>query len=210
MCVTFAVPPALREHFHFEAGQYVTVRRMIDGREERRTYSIVTAPGGSAIALGRSRADGRSHVARAGGPRTARRHAGGRNADRTVPHRRRPRQDQSYVAFAAGSGITPVLSLATDILGARAAKPLHADLRQPQHGAHHVPRGHARAQESPSRPILGAFRDEPRAATHRAAQWADRCGQDSRSSRANSWRSPRRTNISCAVPGRWPMKCARP
>ncbi|HLN48079.1 MAG TPA: FAD-binding oxidoreductase, partial [Steroidobacteraceae bacterium] len=52
VCMTLAITPALRERFSFEAGQYVTVRRMIGGREERRTYSIVTAPGGSALRLG--------------------------------------------------------------------------------------------------------------------------------------------------------------
>ena len=44
-CVTVEVPSALRDAFAFRAGQYVTIRRMIDGREERRTYSIVTPPG---------------------------------------------------------------------------------------------------------------------------------------------------------------------
>ena len=44
-CVTVEIPATLREAFAHHAGQYVTVRRTIDGREERRTYSIVTAPG---------------------------------------------------------------------------------------------------------------------------------------------------------------------
>jgi len=52
VCMTLAIPPALRAQFHFDAGQYVTVRRFIDGREERRTYSIVTPPGSSALRLG--------------------------------------------------------------------------------------------------------------------------------------------------------------
>ncbi len=76
-----------------------------------------------------------------------RRRARCRHADRPVSHGGRSRRAQrSYVAFAAGSGITPVLSLATDILAREPEQPLHADLRQPQHGAHHVPGGHARAR----------------------------------------------------------------
>ena len=51
-CVTVEIPSALRDAFAFHAGQYVTVRRMIEGREERRTYSIVTAPGGTMLKLG--------------------------------------------------------------------------------------------------------------------------------------------------------------
>src|ERR1700722_18779545 len=44
-CVTVEIPAALREAFAHHAGQYVTVRRTINERDERRTYSIVTAPG---------------------------------------------------------------------------------------------------------------------------------------------------------------------
>src|SRR6202171_4110845 len=51
-CVTVEIPATLRDAFAFHAGQYVTVRRAIEGREERRTYSIVTAPGGGALKLG--------------------------------------------------------------------------------------------------------------------------------------------------------------
>jgi ring-1,2-phenylacetyl-CoA epoxidase subunit PaaE len=51
-CVTVEIPSALRDAFAFHAGQYITVRRMIEGREERRTYSIVTPPGGGMLKLG--------------------------------------------------------------------------------------------------------------------------------------------------------------
>ena len=59
-CVTLEIPATLRDAYAFHAGQYVTVRRMIEGREERRTYSIVTAPGGRELKLGiRHQARGR-------------------------------------------------------------------------------------------------------------------------------------------------------
>ena len=116
VCMTLAIPPTLREHFHFDAGQYVTVRRTIDGREERRTYSIVTAPGSSALRLGvRQQLGGRMSRALATQLRP------GDRLDVGTPVGRfrtsvDPARTRSYVAFAAGSGITPVLSLATDIL----------------------------------------------------------------------------------------------
>lgn len=116
VCVTLAIPPALRERFHFDAGQYVTVRRMIDGREERRTYSIVTAPGNSVLRLGvREQQGGRMSRDLATRVRS------GDVLDVGTPVGRfrtavDPARTRSYVAFAAGSGITPVLSLATDIL----------------------------------------------------------------------------------------------
>ncbi|MGC1386639.1 MAG: 2Fe-2S iron-sulfur cluster-binding protein, partial [Steroidobacteraceae bacterium] len=114
--VTLAIPPALRERFHFDAGQYVTVRRMIDGREERRTYSIVTAPGSTALRLGvREQRGGRMSR------ELATRVRPGDMLDVGTPVGRfrtavDPARARSYVAFASGSGITPVLSLATDIL----------------------------------------------------------------------------------------------
>jgi ring-1,2-phenylacetyl-CoA epoxidase subunit PaaE len=115
-CVTVEVPPELRDAYAFRAGQYVTVRRMIENREERRTYSIVTPPGHGVLKLG------------------IRRQAGGRMSGE-LAHKLRPgelldigtpmgrfhtaisaERELSYVAFAAGSGITPILSLAADVL----------------------------------------------------------------------------------------------
>jgi ring-1,2-phenylacetyl-CoA epoxidase subunit PaaE len=116
VCMSLAIPPTLREHFNFAAGQYVTVRRMIDGREERRTYSIVTAPGSSALRLGvREQFAGRMSR------ELATRIKPGDMLEVGTPLGRfrtsiDPARTRSYVAFAAGSGITPVMSLATDIL----------------------------------------------------------------------------------------------
>jgi ring-1,2-phenylacetyl-CoA epoxidase subunit PaaE len=115
-CVTVEIPPALREAFAFHAGQYVTVRRMIGEREERRTYSIVSAPGGGTLKLGvRLQTGGRMSG------ELATRLSSGDLLDVGAPMGRfrtaiSAEREYSYVAFAAGSGITPVLSLATDIL----------------------------------------------------------------------------------------------
>jgi ring-1,2-phenylacetyl-CoA epoxidase subunit PaaE len=115
-CVTVDIPAALRETFSHHAGQYVTVRRKINGREELRTYSIVTPPGGSSLKLGvRVQTGGR-----VSGDIAANLRAGDTLEVGTPMGRFRtaidPQRRFSYVAFAAGSGITPILSLATDIL----------------------------------------------------------------------------------------------
>src|SRR5258707_5451676 len=115
-CVTVEIPKALRETFAHHAGQYVTVRRTINDRGGRRTYSIVTAPGGGTLRLGIRR--------QAGGLMSGDRAANLRPGDmldvgtplgsfRTAVD---PNRAFSYVACAAGSGITPILPLATDIL----------------------------------------------------------------------------------------------
>jgi ring-1,2-phenylacetyl-CoA epoxidase subunit PaaE len=115
-CVTVEIPPLLRDTFVFHAGQYVTVRRMIAGREERRTYSIVTPPGGGSLKLGiRLQTGGRMS-----GELGARLRCGDLLDVGTPMGRFRTsisaEREHVYVAFAAGSGITPILSLATDIL----------------------------------------------------------------------------------------------
>ena len=45
VAVTFDVPEELRGRFDFAAGQSLTLRRMIEGREHRRTYSICAPVG---------------------------------------------------------------------------------------------------------------------------------------------------------------------
>ena len=117
VALTFAVPPALREEFRFAAGQHVAIRRMIDGREERRTYSIVNPEGAESLTIGvRVQKDGRmsTHLAQHALPGETfevltpngsfHAEAGGAGGPR------------SYAAFAAGSGITPVLSIAATLL----------------------------------------------------------------------------------------------
>ena len=116
VCVKLAVPESLRAHFKHDAGQYVTLRRVIDGREERRTYSIVTPPGAAELRIGvREQTGGRMSR------ELAARLACGDRLDVGTPMGRfrtavEASRARSYVAFAAGSGITPVLSLAGDIL----------------------------------------------------------------------------------------------
>lgn len=45
VAVRFEVPEALADDFGFRAGQSVALRRVIDGRDERRSYSLCSAPG---------------------------------------------------------------------------------------------------------------------------------------------------------------------
>jgi len=116
VCVTLDLSPAQKSAFAFHAGQYVTVRRTIGEREERRTYSIVTPPGAGGLKLGiRIQSGGR-----VSGDIATHLRAGDTLEVGTPMGRFRTQVDParafSYVAIAAGSGITPVLSLTTDIL----------------------------------------------------------------------------------------------
>ena len=117
VALTFAVPPALREEFRFTAGQHVAIRRVIDGREERRTYSIVNPEGAESLTIGvRVQKDGRmsTHLAQHALP--------GETFEVLTPNGSFHAEagsvggSRSYAAFAAGSGITPVLSIAATLL----------------------------------------------------------------------------------------------
>ena len=103
--VTFDVPDDLRELFDFEPGESLTLRRVVDGVEHRRTYSIC-APAGAAPRIGvreipgghvllvadpRGRAGGDGRGRRAVGqlPRRPGRWPGATSASRPAPASRR-------------------------------------------------------------------------------------------------------------------------
>ncbi|MBO9521484.1 MAG: phenylacetate-CoA oxygenase/reductase subunit PaaK [Nocardioidaceae bacterium] len=111
--VTFAVPDDLRDEFDFKAGQSLTIRRMLDGREERRTYSIC-APAGAAPRVGvRQIPDGLFsswlvREVRPGDVVEVQEPSGTFQADPDLGGR--------HLCIAAGSGITPMLSIASTVL----------------------------------------------------------------------------------------------
>lgn len=116
IAIRLEVPVALRDAFRFRAGQHVAIRRDIDGQEERRTYSIVDPEGADSITIGvRVQKDGRmsEYLARHAMPGTV--------LDVLTPNGSFQAEEgatgpRSYAAFAAGSGITPVLSIAATAL----------------------------------------------------------------------------------------------
>lgn len=113
VAVTFAVPADVRADFEFRPGQSLTLRRTIDGLEERRSYSIC-APAGQPPRIGvREVPDGALsgwlvRQVRPGDTIEVQPPSGSFTADLGVPGR--------HVLIAAGSGITPVLSVAASVL----------------------------------------------------------------------------------------------
>ena len=113
VAVTFEVPPELAAEFAFQPGQSLTLRRMIDGREERRSYSIC-APAGSPLRIGVREVAGGAvsgwlvHEVGPGDLVEAQPPSGSFTADLQIPGR--------HVLIAAGSGITPVLSITASAL----------------------------------------------------------------------------------------------
>jgi ring-1,2-phenylacetyl-CoA epoxidase subunit PaaE len=111
--VTFEVPPGLAAEFAFAAGQSLTLRRARGQAEERRTYSIC-APAGAPPRIGVREIPGGLfsswlvHDVRPGDLIEVGRPAGSWRADPSVPGR--------HLMIAAGSGITPLLSIAATVL----------------------------------------------------------------------------------------------
>ncbi len=116
VAITFDVPDELRDDYAFAAGQHITVRSTLDGTEIRRNYSICASATSGRLRIAVKRLDGGAFSAYAN---TLMRP--GDVVDVMTPTGRftvpfHPDNAKRYCAFAAGSGITPVLSLLTSAL----------------------------------------------------------------------------------------------
>jgi len=115
VCLEFRPPPGLADAYRFEAGQHLAVRAVLGGRELRRTYSIVSAAGGELRIGVRVQGEMSRYLAE--------RLQVGDTLEALEPTGRfkptiEPERAKSYVALAAGSGITPVLSIVATLLAA--------------------------------------------------------------------------------------------
>ncbi|WP_438487101.1 1,2-phenylacetyl-CoA epoxidase subunit PaaE [Streptomyces sp. S186] len=114
VAVTFTVPPELRASFRHTPGQHIALRRTVDGREIRRTYSICTpATDDPVLRIGiRLVEDG------AFSTYALKELAVGDTVDVMAPAGRFtlvPRPGR-FAGIVGGSGITPVLSIAGTLL----------------------------------------------------------------------------------------------
>jgi ring-1,2-phenylacetyl-CoA epoxidase subunit PaaE len=115
VALTFAVPPALAADYRHRAGQHVVIRADIGGQEERRTYSIVSPEGAPSlmIALRTLPAGRMSQVLARAQPGESFEVMPPNGSFQAQPG---PQPARRCAAFAAGSGITPVLSIAATLL----------------------------------------------------------------------------------------------
>ena len=116
VCVTLNVPDELRDTFRFSPGQHLGVRATIEGQEVRRTYSICSATDEEHLRIGvrvQDRGSMSGHLGR-----------GLRAGDtlEVLPPTGRfilapdAKAARTYCAFAAGSGITPILGIIQNVL----------------------------------------------------------------------------------------------
>lgn len=113
VAVRFDIPDDLSSEFDFRPGQSLTLRRTVDGVEHRRSYSIC-APAGRAPRVGVREVNGGLfsswlvHEVRAGDRIDVQAPSGTFQAD--------PSAGGRHLLIAAGSGITPMLSIAASML----------------------------------------------------------------------------------------------
>ena len=115
--VTFEVPADLRDVFGFTQGQYLTLRREVDGQDLRRSYSICAGVDDGELRVGVRKVNGgvfsnwiNEHLKH------------GDTIHVMAPQGRffvpiDAAQARHYVGIAGGSGITPILSIMKTVLG---------------------------------------------------------------------------------------------
>ena len=116
IAVHLAVPPALRDSFRFTQGQHVTLRTLINGDDVRRSYSICSAVQDDELRIAIKRTPGgafstwANDTLKPGVAIEVMPPMGHFNVPLDAGSHR------AYLGFAAGSGITPMLSIAKTTL----------------------------------------------------------------------------------------------
>jgi ring-1,2-phenylacetyl-CoA epoxidase subunit PaaE len=109
--IAFDIPNHLKESFQYKQGQNLTLRTFINGEEARRSYSICSCPLDNELRIAVKKVEGGVFSAYAteklekGDTIEVMPPIGKFFTDLDASHKK------SYVAFAAGSGITPILSI---------------------------------------------------------------------------------------------------
>lgn len=109
--ISFVIPENLKKEFAFKQGQNITVRKFFDGEEVRRSYSICSSPFDNELRIGIKKAyNGLFSIYANTQIKTG-------NILEVMPPSGKfytelnPSHKKKYLAFAAGSGITPILSI---------------------------------------------------------------------------------------------------
>ncbi|MCI4668040.1 MAG: phenylacetate-CoA oxygenase/reductase subunit PaaK [Bacteroidia bacterium] len=114
--VSFDIPEELSKEFKFTQGQYLTLRTEIDGEEVRRSYSLCTSPLDGDLRVAIKEVPGglfstfANRELKAGDVLEAMPPMGNFFSEL------KPENEKNYVAFAAGSGITPIISILKTVM----------------------------------------------------------------------------------------------
>lgn len=114
--IEFEVPADIKEEYKFLPGQHLTLKTQLDGAELRRSYSICSSPNDAKLRVAIKSVEGGQFSNFANQVLQK-----GDTLDVMTPMgnfciETEPGASRSYVAFAAGSGITPVMSMLKTVL----------------------------------------------------------------------------------------------
>lgn len=112
--IIFDIPSNIKQEFIFIAGQYVTIKAIINDEEVRRAYSLCSSPKSNEIKVAVKAVENGKFST----------FATTQLKDNDVlevskPEGRfllKPKPNKNYIGFAAGSGVTPVLSMIKSVL----------------------------------------------------------------------------------------------
>src|ERR1700745_4337340 len=122
--MTFLIPRELADDYAFAPGQYLTLRITMDGEEVRRSYSICSGPDDGELRIAVKKVDGGAFSSWAADELKA-----GAQLDVMTPTGRfgvtaAPGEARTYVGFAAGGGITPLLSIVQGVVAREPHRPV--------------------------------------------------------------------------------------
>lgn len=114
--LSFEVPEAIKGQFDFKAGQYITLRTTLNKEEVRRDYSLCTSPKSGELKVAVKEIENGIFSKYANRELKV-----GDILDVASPKGHfifepQPNKSRTIAAFAAGSGITPILSIAKSVL----------------------------------------------------------------------------------------------
>lgn len=113
--IEFEIPSFLRKVFQFEAGQYITLKKTIDGTEVRRAYSLCSTPHSGEIRVAIKEVEDGFFSVYANQKLTVGDEIQVLPPEGRFVHKVRE-GEHAYAGFVAGSGITPVMSILQTVL----------------------------------------------------------------------------------------------
>ena len=116
VAITFNIPDALKATFSFKSGQYITLKATINGEEIRRDYSICSSVNSGDLTVAVKAVENGTFSVYANSSLKV-----GDTIEVAEPNGRfifeaNEAKTRTIAAFAAGSGITPILSIAKTLL----------------------------------------------------------------------------------------------
>ena len=114
--IAFAIPETLKEAYKYQSGQYLTLRADIEGEDLRRSYSLCSSPDENEWRVAIKKVEKGKFSTFANNTLKV-----GDSVDVMTPMGNfttdiNANNSKNYVLFAAGSGVTPIFSLAKTIL----------------------------------------------------------------------------------------------